>query len=174
MTYLLHTERLHLRPCQSDDLDSLHQLWTDADVRRFLFDDHQISREEARSLIDMSTATFTNHKYGLWLCFEHQSDWIAGFAGLLQSSEDLPNLIFGTRPELWGRGYATEAASAVLRYAFDVLGIEQVVADVDEPNETSIHVLEKLGMSKTGRAMVNGRPLLYYELRDRIKDKEGA
>lgn len=166
MTYLLQTERLRLRPCHSDDLDSLHELWTDADVRRFLFDDRQISREEARSFIDMSAATFTDRKYGIWLCFEHQSDRIAGFAGLLPSPEELPSLIFGIRPQLWGRGYATEAASAVLRYAFDVLGIEQVVADVDEPNEASIRVLERLGMSKTRREIVNGRPLLYYEICD--------
>ncbi|MEP0746975.1 GNAT family N-acetyltransferase [Trichocoleus sp. AS-A1] len=90
---------------------------------------------------------------------------MAGFAGLLQSSEEVPSLIFGTRPHLWGRGYATEAASAVLRYAFDVLGIEQVVADVDEPNEASIRLLERLGMSQTRREIVNGRPLLYYEMR---------
>ncbi|MEP0746976.1 MULTISPECIES: hypothetical protein [unclassified Coleofasciculus] len=48
MTYLLHTDRLRLRPCQMDDLDSLHELWIDTDVRRFLFDDRLISREEAR------------------------------------------------------------------------------------------------------------------------------
>lgn len=170
MTYLLHTDRLRLRPCQNDDLDSLHELWTDADVRQFLFDDRLISREEARSFIDTSAATFTERKYGLWLFFEHQSDRIAGFAGLLLSSEELPNLIFGTRPQLWGRGYATEAASAVLRYAFDVLSIEQVVADVDEPNKASIRVIERLGMSRTRREIVNERPLLYYQICDRVKE----
>ncbi len=169
MSYLLHTDRLRLRPCQLDDLDSLHELWIDADVRRFLFDDRQISREEARSFIDMSVATFTDRKYGIWLFFEHQSDRIAGFTGLLQSSEELPNLIFGTEPRLWGRGYATEAASAVLRYAFDVLGIEYAIADVDEPNEASIRVLERLGMSRTRREIVNGRPLLYYKICDLTK-----
>ncbi|MDQ3252964.1 MAG: GNAT family N-acetyltransferase, partial [Acidobacteriota bacterium] len=74
-----------------------------------------------------------------------------------------PSLIFGTRPQLWGRGYAVEAARAVLRYACDVLGLRRVVADVDEPNAASIRVLERLGMTRTRRAIVNGRPLLYYE-----------
>jgi RimJ/RimL family protein N-acetyltransferase len=158
---------LRLRPCQIDDLDFLYELWIDPDVRRFLFDDRQISREEARSFIEASRATFTKCGYGIWLFFEHQSDRIAGFAGLLQSPEGLPNLIFATQPQFWGRGYATEAASAVLEQAFAILGITKVVADVDEPNKVSIQVLERLGMSRTRRSIVNGRPLLYYEIQAR-------
>lgn len=164
MAYLLHTNRLRLQPCQIDDLDSLHELWIDANLRRFLFDDRQISLEEARAFIDTSMANFKDRGYGIWLFYEHQSDLIAGFAGLLNSLQRFPSLTFGTRPQLWGRGYSTEAATAVLRYAFDELELECVLADVDEPNETSIRVLEVLGMSRTRRAIVNGRPLLYYEL----------
>ncbi len=166
----LHTDRLRLRPCQIDDLDCLHELWTNAHVRRFLFDDRQISQSEARSFIDAAGANFKNRGYGLWVFFEHQSDLIAGFAGFLDSSQGPPSLMFGTRPQLWGRGYATETARAVLRYALEVLGIERIVADVDEPNEASIWVLEALGMSRTRRAIVNGRPLLYYEIHTPIRD----
>jgi RimJ/RimL family protein N-acetyltransferase len=165
MTHLLYSDRLHLRPCQIDDLDFLHKLWNDPDVRRFLFDDRIISHEEARSFLDLSTASFTNRGYGLWLFFERQSDLIAGFAGLLDFSQEAPSLIFGTKPQLWGRDYATEAALAVLRYAFETLGSDRVIADVDEPNEASIRVLEKLGMSRIRRDIVNGRLLLYYEIR---------
>jgi RimJ/RimL family protein N-acetyltransferase len=176
MKGLLHTARLDLRPCQVSDLNSVYQLWTDADVRRFLFDDREISYEEARSLIETSAANFSNYGYGLWLFFErnlllernplleHNSDQPAGFAGLLHSVEELPGLIFGTRPQLWRRGYAREAALAVLGYAFDVLGLEGVVADVDAPNVASIRVLEALGLSQCRSAIVNQRPLLYYEL----------
>ncbi len=140
-------------------------------MRRFLFDDRQISCEEAQSLIDTSVANFTNHGYGLWLCFEQQSHLTVGFAGFLHSSQGLPSLMFGTRPQLWRRGYATEAASAVLCYAFDVLGLERMVADVDQPNEVSIRVLGGLGMSQTRRAIVNGRPLRYYEIYADARDR---
>jgi ribosomal-protein-alanine N-acetyltransferase len=100
---LLHSDRLHLRPCQLEDLDSLHNLWCEADIRRFLFDDRQISCEEAQTFIEASIASFSNHGYGIWLFFDNHSDQIAGFAGLLQT-EELPSLIFGVRPQLWGRG----------------------------------------------------------------------
>ncbi len=161
---LLHTERLYLRPCQLEDLDSVHELWCDAEIRRFLFDDRQISREEAQAFIEASIASFRNHGYGIWLFFDNHSDKIAGFTGLLQFTEELPSLIFGVRPQLWGHGYATEATLAVLDYAFVNLGIKYIVADVDEPNDRSIRVLDKIGMSQTKRAIVNERPLLYYEI----------
>ena len=173
MTHLLHTQRLRLRPCQIDDLESLHQLWTEADIRRFLFDDRQISLEEARSFVEASMDSFTNYGYGIWLFFEYDSEQMAGFAGLLHSQSQPPSLIFGTKPQLWGRGYAQEAALSVLHYAFDVLRLGRVVADVDEPNAASIRVLEALGMSRTQRAIANERPLLYYQIQAPIRDESG-
>jgi RimJ/RimL family protein N-acetyltransferase len=147
-----------------DDLDSLYELWTNADVKQFLFDDRQISREEAQSLLEASETNFTHYGYGLWLFFENHTDQLAGFAGLLHSTEALPSLIFATNPPLWKRGYAREAALAVLGYAFEVLQLQGIVADVDEPNVASIRVLEELGLSQYQRAIVNDRPLLFYEL----------
>lgn len=156
------------------DLDSVYPLWTEADVRQFLFDNRKISAEEAKSFIETSVTSFASNGYGIWLFFEHQSDQVAGFSGLLHSPKGSPDLIFGTHPHLWGRGYAKEATRSILCYAFDVLGLEKVAADVDEPNKASIRVLETLGMSLTRRAIVNEHPLLYYELQtwrreDRVK-----
>jgi RimJ/RimL family protein N-acetyltransferase len=164
MSHLLCTERLNLLSCQPSDLDALHQLWIQADIRRFLFDDRRISTEEAKSFIETSMESFANYGYGIWLFFEHQSVQVAGFSGLLHSLQGSPSLIFGTRPQLWGRGYAKEATLSILHYIFDELGLKKVEADVDEPNKASIQVLEALGMSLTRRAIVNEHPLLYFEI----------
>lgn len=160
----LHTNRLNLRPCQMSDLSAIHQLWTESAVRRYLFNDRPIALEEARSFLESSTASFANQGYGIWLFFEHHNDRIAGFTGLLHASQESPSLIFGTQPQLWGRGYAREAAAAVLDYAFNVLELKTIVADVDEPNRASIRVLEALGMTQTGSETANEHPLLYYEI----------
>ena len=160
----LHTNRLDLRPCQMSDLSAIHQLWTESAVRRYLFDDGPITLEEVRSFLESSTESFVNDRYGIWLFFEHHNDRIAGFTGLLHASQESPSLIFGTQPQLWGRGYAREAAAAVLNYAFNVLGLKTIVADVDEPNKASIRVLEALGMTRIGKAIAHERPLLYYEI----------
>lgn len=176
MAQVLHTEHLMLRPSTMADLDAVHSLWTEPDVRRFLFDDRSISRQEASDFLAASDESFAKQGYGLWLFFERPTSerqgeaiasldpslMLAGFSGLIAVPDQPPSLVFGTRPQLWGRGYAREAAVAVLRYVFDELGLEQVVADVDEPNTVSIHVLERLGMVQTGRAVVDDRPLLYY------------
>ncbi|MBD1874532.1 GNAT family N-acetyltransferase [Nodosilinea sp. FACHB-131] len=169
MSQILHTERLMLRPCTLADLDAVHELWTDPDIRQFLFDDRTLSRQEASDFLAASNESFVQQGYGLWLFFERsgdasggQSSTIAGFSGLMSVPDQSPSVVFGTRPPLWGRGYAKEATAAILHYVFYDLGLDQVVADVDEPNTASIHVLEGLGMVPTGRAVVDDRPLLYY------------
>jgi hypothetical protein len=77
------------------------------------------------------------------------------------------SLIFGTRPDLWGRGYAFQAASAVVAYAFETLSLTRVIADVDEPNTASTRVLEKMGMRRTGRRIVNEHPSSTTEIQNR-------
>ncbi len=159
----LETGRLSLRPCGAEDEEQAHALWADERVRHFLFDGRAIPPAEARSFIEGSLENFRRHSYGLWLVFERGSGQFVGFAGLLRSDDATPSLLYAIRPDFWGRGYATEAAGAVLRYAFEGLGVACVKADVDEPNAASVRVLEKLGMRRAGRATVGGRPLLYFE-----------
>jgi [ribosomal protein S5]-alanine N-acetyltransferase len=163
MTYILQTNRLQLQPCQMEDILIIHSLWTNDQMRYFLFDDRIISLDEARSFIEDSIANFTQYGYGLWLVFASGIEQLVGFAGLLASETVTPGLIYGIHPNLWGQGYATEAASAVLNYALDKLGFPKVIADVDEPNIASVRVLEKVGMKLTKRDIVNDRPLLYFE-----------
>jgi RimJ/RimL family protein N-acetyltransferase len=134
-----------------------------------LFDDREISRQEAEAFITSSNESFANWGYGIWLCFEAEPSQFdqmpVGFAGLFAAtSPTAPSLIFGMQPQRWGRGYAREATAAVIDHAFTSLGLGSVVADVDQPNLASIRVLEKLGMVEVRRAMVEERPLLYYEM----------
>ena len=164
----LTTPRLELRPVQIGNVELVHELWTNSGVRHFLFDDRVIPLDEARSLVEQSVRSFEERGYGIWLVFLLQTEKLIGFAGLLQSSDESPNLIYGVHPEFCGNGFATEAAKAVLDHAFDTLALDSVKADVDEPNVISVRILEKLGMRQIRRAIVAGRPLLYYELYRRM------
>ena len=163
MRHELKTSRLRLQPCRLEDIERTHALWTEYHVRRFLFDDRVISPAEARSFVDASLANFERYGYGLWLILARDTNQLVGFAGLLRSEDEAPNLIYGTHPEFGGKGYATEAAGRVLSYAFESLSLPKVKADVDEPNVESVRVLEKLNMTRVNRAVVGGRPLLYFE-----------
>ena len=161
---VLVTQRLELRASALDDLPTLHALWTDAAIRRFLFDDREIPSSEAQAFVEASLTDFADSGYGLWLVFEKGRAELAGFAGLLRSRDGSPNLVYGIRSDLTGRGYATEAALAVLRYSFQTLRLVRIFADVDAPNAASIRVLEKLGMSRIGQSELNGRTLLYFAI----------
>jgi RimJ/RimL family protein N-acetyltransferase len=163
MSCVLETTRLQLRPCQIEDIQLVHTLWTNDCVRYFLFDNRVISSDEARSHIEDSLANFEQHGYGIWLVFVRGHRDLVGFAGFLGSEAGVPSLIYGVHPDRWEQGYATEAASAVLSYALEKLSLPKVRADVDEPNIVSVRVLEKLGMRRIGREVVNGHPLLYFE-----------
>lgn len=163
MEYELETPRLLLKPCRIVDVERAHGLWTDPGVRRFLFDDRIITQDEARSFVEASLESFEQRGYGLWLAFERGGNKLIGFAGLLPSEDEAPNLIYGMHPDFWGKGYATEAAGAVLRCASETLALSKIKADVDEPNAESIRVLERLGLRRVKRAVVKGRALLYFE-----------
>jgi len=159
----LETARLLLRPCTADDLDALHRLWTDPDVRRYLFDDRIIPREQAEATIRSSLASFPAHGFGLWVVRRTGEDAIVGFCGLSLTGEPPEvELLYGLAPSAWGQGLATEAARAVLRYGFAELRLARITAGADVPNVASLRVLEKLGMTFTRRTRTEYGEVLYF------------
>ena len=161
MSIILTSRRLTLQPLTSVHTDVMHALWTDRGVRRYLWDDMVITRERAAEAIAASDADFAARRYGLWAVIENESGQIAGFCGLRSSDEGAPELLYGLWPRFWGKGLATEAAQAVLSYAF-ALGHEVVVAATDVPNDASARVLERLGMRFERRGKLNGLDTLFF------------
>ena len=143
---ILETERLRLRPFAPADVDVLHAQWTDPDVRRYLWDGRVIAREEVVAVVDESIAAFETRGYGFWAIELGTAPAVIGFAGLrpLPDGTDL-ELYYGLDPRHWGNGYATEASAAVLRYGFEVLGLEEIPIRTDGPNAASVAVMERLG-----------------------------
>jgi RimJ/RimL family protein N-acetyltransferase len=105
--------------------------------------------EDARRFIREGTWTCQERSgYGQFLVALRDGGDPIGICGLLyRKSLDVSDLGFALLPEFWGRGYAYEAAEAVLRYGHTTLGIEKIVGLTSEDNLASIRLLEKLGMS---------------------------
>lgn len=159
----LETARLRLRPCTADDLDALHQLWVDPDVRRYLFDDRIVSREQAEERIRSSLASFLTHRFGLWVV--HCEGLMIGFCGLyLSSTPSEVEILYGIAPSHWGQGLATEAARAVLRYGFEDLRLSCIIGGADVPNVASLRILEKLGMTFVQRKRTDYGEVEYFAL----------
>lgn len=162
MSHTLTTEHLVLQPVTAADQASLLAHWTAPQVRRFMFDGAVLTAADISEAIVSSTASFQSSGYGLWLVRPREKGGqpvseagpLAGTAGL-RPLEDLGlEIIWSLAPEAQGRGYATEAARAVLDYALGPLGLPEVLAEIDEGNTASARVAERLGL--TAFAVVPG------------------
>jgi [ribosomal protein S5]-alanine N-acetyltransferase len=146
VNHVLTTERLVLRPVTAPDQPGLLAHWTAPDVRRFLFDGAILSGAEITGTIEDSARDFAAAGYGLWLIREADGTGLVGTAGL-RPLEDLGlEVYYSLAPGAWGKGYATEAARAVVEHALGLLGLPEVLAEVDEGNAASVAVVERLGM----------------------------
>jgi ribosomal-protein-alanine N-acetyltransferase len=166
---VLSTERLRLRPFAREDVDALHAHWTHPDVRRYLWDGRVISRDEAADVVEESIAGFAARRYGFWVIERAGVASLVGFAGLrpLPDSDEL-ELYYGVERAHWGRGFATEASRAVLRYGFDVLALQRIYIRTDGPNAASVAVMQRLGARyvRTDPTGVFGSTIVYVmELR---------
>jgi ribosomal-protein-alanine N-acetyltransferase len=165
MSVIIRTARLSLRPLTLDDLDSIHALWTNPGVRRFLFDDQIISCEQAAAVINDSIARFETHGCGLWGARLRELPELIGFCGF-RFFHDPPQLqlLYGFHPDHWSKGFATEAARAMIRFAFEQAGLDFVIASADAPNLASLRVMERAGMRFDRRETVDELDAVYYRL----------
>lgn len=160
----LETVRLRLRPFVASDLDALHLLWTNPDVRRYLWDDVEISRDRAEAVIALSIDSFSSRGFGFWgISLRDNTGNLIGFCGLrvFGDTEDV-EILYGIHPSHWGQGLATEASEAVLQFGFQTCGLTKIYAGGDSPNAASFRVMEKLGMTYDGARIVNGMEAVYY------------
>lgn len=163
----LETHRLVLLPFTPNDLDFLHGLWTEPQVRRYLWDDLVIARAQAQAVIAASQESFNLDGYGFWRVDLKESDSLIGFCGLrhfsnAQVGTERVEILYGLNPLQWGKGLAAEAARAVLGFGFEELMLKQIYAGADPPNVASFRVMERLRMRFDHLTELNGLAASYY------------
>jgi RimJ/RimL family protein N-acetyltransferase len=143
----LETARLRLRPFAPDDLDALCRITADGEVMRYIGDGHPITRAETETNLRNIMATFNRRGFGRWAVEEKAGGALLGYCGLAHPAESPGvELVYMLARRAWGRGLASEASAAVLRYGFEELGLEHVYALTMPGNFRSRRVLERLGM----------------------------
>ncbi|MEZ5558143.1 MAG: GNAT family N-acetyltransferase [Pseudomonadales bacterium] len=160
----LRTQRLQLRPICASDLDALHELWTEREVRRYLWDDKIVSRDTVSGIIATSGAYFDECRLGFFaVSLADEGERLIGFCGFrrFEGGEQV-ELLYGIHPRYWGAGLGTEAAAEALRYAFEECALEHVVAATDTPNQRSVRVLQRLGMVFESRREYHGLDTVFY------------
>jgi RimJ/RimL family protein N-acetyltransferase len=154
---------LSMQPLAEADAPDLHELWTTAGVRRWLWDGRLVSLDETREIVETSRRMFADRRFGLWGVRE-AGPRLVGFAGFWYFRQPIElELLYGISEEAWGRGHATAAGRAVLRYGFGSLQMPVIRASTDGGNVASARVLGKLGFDLTRRATIGGLETCFYE-----------
>ncbi len=148
-SYVLETEQLLLRTFQEDDVETMFAINQDKKVMRFF--PSIPTKEETIAMIDRIIAH--QERYGFsWYATEiKKTGEMIGCVGLLTATFEAhftPAIEIGWRlsSEHWNKGYATEAAKAVLDYAFNERTLDEVVSFTSVLNKPSIRVMQKIGL----------------------------
>ncbi|HEX8503016.1 MAG TPA: GNAT family N-acetyltransferase [Pyrinomonadaceae bacterium] len=149
---VIETERLNLREVTEADAAFVLELLNDPDFVRFVADRGVRTLEDARRYVaEKFTAGYRRDGFGFWLVEPKGSGAAAGICGLVRR-DTLPGVDIGYAflPPFRSKGYAHEAAAAVLAYARDVVSLKRLLAITNPDNAVSARVLEKLGMRFEG------------------------
>ena len=145
------SERLRFRRWREDDLPLARLLWDDRDVTA------RIGAVDAAARLELERTHDREHGVQYWPMFERASDAdtesaFVGCAGLKPRDPErhVFELGFHLRPAHWGKGFATEAARAVVRFAFAEAGARELFAGHHPENAASRGVLLKIGFRYTG------------------------
>lgn len=152
------TERLELRRFQDGDVDRLAPVFAKVEVWRFPYG-RPFTRDETEAFVERQSAAWDAAGFGLWVVIERETARVVGYAGLSVPTflpAILPAVEVGWRldPDVWGRGYATEAAAAALDQGFDTLGLDEIVSIPQVDNPASVKVAERLGMRHLRDAVI--------------------
>lgn len=142
------TARLRFREMTPADLDAMAGLLGDPRVMRFY--PAPKTRREALAWIEWNERGYARDGHGLWLVETSGGDFVGDCGLTWQAVNGRPRLEAGyhVRPELQGRGLATEAAAACRDHARDVLGAPELIAITHPENTASQRVAAKIGMHR--------------------------
>ena len=164
MSFPIETERLLIRPFTLADAEEIQAIWRDPETMRWIPSGPVATVEAARHKIERFMAHQAEHGFSLWTVREKETGRIVGDCGLVLVELKGPEVELAYRfgREFWGRGYATEAAGACLRYGFERLGLERIIAITSPAHVASRRVMEKNGLTYGGMTTYYGRQLVKY------------
>jgi RimJ/RimL family protein N-acetyltransferase len=146
----LKTSRTLLRAWRDEDLEPFARLNADPEVMRWF--PSVLTRDTSDALATRIRARLAEDGWGLWALEVPGVSKFCGFVGLNKvpfEASFTPAVEIGWRLDQpwWGRGYATEAASACVEFAFETLGLDEIVSFTTTLNNRSRGVMERLGMT---------------------------
>lgn len=151
----LETERLCLRPLVAGDAEAYAAMRFHPEVAKWLPSAGGDPVEAARGAIGRFAAAWQQRRHAPWGVFVQGR--LVGHAGLNFVPEfGETEILWALHPDVWGRGYATEAARAALAYGFDTLALKLIFAITLPDNLASQAVMKRLGLGYRRRVEYKG------------------
>ena len=172
---VIETEQLILRVLTPSDLTALHAVLSDARIMQHY--PHPFSYDETAAWIERNIARYAENGFGLWAVVLKENGRVIGDCGItIQpiAAQLLPEIGYHIAREYQNRGYASQAAAACVRYAFEVLHFEKVYSYMKYTNAASRRVAEKAGMTLCAEYedAVNIKTVVYSVCADELREIE--
>jgi RimJ/RimL family protein N-acetyltransferase len=166
VTVVFTTPRLQVRQFVPDDAAELHALCGSPRTMRYVGDGMCLTRGRCAGWIEESLADYAARGYGAWAVRLRDEPVLIGYCGIVAARRRAdPELIYALRPDLWGRGLASELVPALLAFGFGACGLPRLVATIRPENRASLSVVEKAGMHCAGEELAaEGILMLIYAL----------
>lgn len=158
MVVVLETERLVLREVEDEDAPFILELLNSPGFLENIGDRGVRDLDQAKAFIkERLRGSYRDHGFGMWVTVQKSDHSPVGIAGLVRREGlDVPDVGYAFVQRVWGRGYAQEAAAAVLAHARGPLGIPKLAAITSPENFASMAVLRKIGFSYHGMVELPG------------------
>ena len=146
----IETERLYLRQWRASDFAIFAEMNADLDVMKYF--PKPLSPKVSEAIANKCSQLIEDKGWGFWAVSLKETDTFIGMVGLNEAHADMPfaptvEIAWRLHKDYWGQGYATEAARASLKFAFEVLELEEVVAFTAVINKHSQLIMQRIGMS---------------------------
>lgn len=160
------TDRCLIRELSLSDLPALYELYDKPGMTDYVepLYDYETELEYQKAYIENM---YGFYEYGMWLVFSKETGALIGRAGLEHNE-----MGYMIAPELWNQGYATEVCRFIIDYARENTDFEELYCRIDERNEASVRLAQKLGFTNSGHMDDDINASIYRKNIKNIKNNE--
>lgn len=158
----IETSRLRLRHFVTDDLDDLFRIYSDAEVMKYL---SPRNKEQTQASLHKHIQHWQQYNFGMWAVVHKDSGRLIGRCGLgfLDNTPEIELGYVFDKP-YWNMGIGTEAATATIKYGFEEVKLNRIVAIAHPQNIASVRVIQKVGMKYEKNAHFYNVDVVYYAI----------
>lgn len=162
-----HTKRYIIRDIEESDAEGMFDMDSNHNVHKFLGNKPISKLEEAEDMIKVIRAQYKQFGMGRWAIEDKETKEFIGWTGFKREEMLRPDRVYidlgyRLREKFWGKGIATETASACLNYGFKILKYDAIFACADLDHKASNRILQKIGLLYIEDFNFEGTNLQWY------------